>query len=300
MRSAEGATTEGDQPLVLITGARGLVGRALVRTLRALGARVLAASRNPTPVSIPGVTSVHLDVRDRAGVLETVARCDAAVHLAALVGNDACVANPVEAVEINVRGTLHVLEAARASRKPVVHASVPNVDDLGPYAVTKSTAERFAAMYAKEHGVRVHTLRLFNAYGPGQDETSGKLVARNVARGLRGEPLICHGGEQVEDFIHVDDAARVFALAAMEMLTGDAVPAEPSDVGTGVGTSIRDVLALIAELTGNRSEVRVEPPRVGQRCASLVARSPIFTAPQGFVTLRQGIGSLVGATERPS
>lgn len=256
---------------VLVTGATGFIGRSVCRGLLAAGFEVLAGTRGEASDVEPGCRPVCVDVRSGESVLEAVARCHVVVHLAGIVGNRPVDDDIAAAVDVNVGGTLNVLEAARVHGRPVVFASVGNVGDGTPYAITKSTAERFCAMYARELGVRALSLRIFNVYGPGQSALTGKLVPVAVARALAGGDLECHGdGSRVEDFVYVDDVARAVVDCVRELL-GGAPSFGPRDVGTGIGLSVREVLDRVVAVTASSSRVVTTPARVGALSAPLVA-----------------------------
>ncbi len=200
---------------------------------------------------------------------------------------------------MNVRGTLNVLEACRDLGRPMIFGSVANVDDDGPYAITKATAERFCLMHARELGTRVLPLRIYNTYGPGQLETSGKLVASNVARAARGEALICHDGTQTEDFVFVDDVAFGIAEACDRLLHDADFPLAPREIGTGVGTTILQVLETIREVGGGRSAIETRERRAGSRSRRLVAAETPFRPPRGFVSLEDGIRRMFASLAAP-
>lgn len=286
----------------LVVGGSGVLGRPVCEALARRGFSVLATSRTRAWALPARSVPAHLDVRDAEAVRELVLRADVVVHLAAIVGNEACERDPTEAVAVNVRGALHVLEACRDVARPMIFASVSNVGDDRPYPITKATAERFCRMFARETGTRVLPLRIYNAYGVGQHESSGKLIARNVARSSRGEPLVCQDGTQVEDFIFADDVAFAVAEATTRLLEDASFPLEPIEVGTGTATTILEVLELIRRHGGERSTIVVEPRPPGAHARRLVATRTPFAPPEGFVPLEQGIARMFEALregERP-
>jgi UDP-glucose 4-epimerase len=274
-----------------------MLGRSVVGALVARGVPVLAATRGDVAWLPRGCQPIRLDVREPEIVTEAVSRSHVVVHLAAVVGNAACERDLRTAVAVNVDGTLNVLEAVRVHRKPMLFASVANVEDWTPYAITKATAERFCRMFHRDCGTAVLPVRIYNAYGPGQSAESGKLVAVNIRRGLRGEPLVCHGdGEQVEDFVFVDDVGRTLAETAIAMALEPRDRFEPVELGTGEGTSIRQVLERIRVLTGGRSKIAIEPPRVGSAARRLVANGERIGPSSGWVPLDEGVARTVEAT----
>lgn len=169
------------------------------------------------------------DVRDATAVTELAAHVDGIVHLAGLLGTQEMIANPRPAVDTNIGGGINILEAAAQYRIPVVVPGVGNHFMNNTYAITKTTVERFAAMYARERGVAVNVVRMVNAYGPGQSVSAPygpgkvrKIVPAFVCRALTGAPVEVYGdGGQVSDMVWVGDAARTLVSALEHAAAGD-------------------------------------------------------------------------------
>ena len=238
---------------VLVTGATGLVGSALVRLLHAAGAAVVALVRDWIPQSelvrgglLEQVRVVRGDITD-APLLERVMgeyEVNTVFHLAAQTVVSIANRNPVSTLEANIRGTWCVLEAARRSAtvKQIVVASsdkaygiqaqLPYAESTPlegrfPYDVSKSCADLIAQMYARSFGLPVCITRCGNFYGPG-DLNWNRIVPGSLRSAIRGErPVIRSDGSSVRDYIYVDDGAAAYlrtaeCLAADRSLAGEA------------------------------------------------------------------------------
>ncbi|MET1075083.1 MAG: NAD-dependent epimerase/dehydratase family protein [Umezawaea sp.] len=255
---------------VLVTGASGFIGRAVVEHLLATGhePRVLTHAA-PGP---DGVEAVHGDLLDRASVARAAADVDAVVHLAAVGRVRESFEEPLRYYDLNVGGTLNVL-AARPER--LVFASTGTVyapsahplteDDprapATPYAATKVAAEDAVAWAARAGLVGAATLRLFNAAGGGDRDTTRVITrAVEVAAG-RVESLSVFGdGSAVRDFVHVRDVAAAVVLALGRTAVGrhDVV-----NIGA-TAASVQDVVAAVERVTGKPVRLAHAPAHEGE------------------------------------
>lgn len=257
---ADGTTT------VLVTGASGFLGRAVVRELLAGGYAVRTLQR--TPSRTEGATDVLGSITDPDVVARAVAGVDAVVHLAAKVS---LAGDPADFERVNVGGTRTLLDAVQAAGvQRVVHVSSPSVahhgdsivgDDAGPadpalargdYARTKAAAELLAlardGAASGDGALRVVAVRPHLVWGPGDTQ----LVARVVERARAGRlPLLGHGAALI-DSTYVDNAASavVAALAAVDDVHGQAYV-----VTNGEPRPVAELLAGICRAAG------VTPPR---------------------------------------
>ena len=280
---------------ILVTGGAGFVGRAFVEGLEAdpdvcvvvlddLSATgrtdvtdrwyVDTASRwrSDVPVLVVG------DVRDRPTVRAALAGAHAVVHLAAQTGVPGSVDDPVHDFDVNAAGTLNVLEAARhdGTRRVVLASSgavlgthaEPALDTtpprpVSPYGASKLTAESYARAYWSTYGLETAALRFSNAYGPGSPHKTS-VVAEFCRAAVQGRPLTVNGsGDQVRDFIFVDDVVRAIRAA----IESPAAIGEVFQIATGVGTSVAELAHMVAEAAhatrGVRPPVHHGAPRAG-------------------------------------
>jgi UDP-glucose 4-epimerase len=256
---------------ILVTGAAGFIGSNLVDRLLDDDHEVVGIDNlyRGTRANLPdselgagrGFSFVEADVTD-PGFAETVADADveAICHLAAQIDVRVSVQDPIEDARLNVLGTINVLEAARkAGLRKVVFASsggsiygepkrmpvdeTAPVNPLSPYAASKVCGETYLGMYHALYGLETTALALSNVYGPRQDpHGEAGVVAIFGSALLRGRPATIFGdGSAVRDYVFVDDVADAFARAI-----GDLGDGGRFNIGTGVGTSVRELHSAIA------------------------------------------------------
>lgn len=270
--------------LALVTGGAGFIGSHIVDELVANDWRVrvlddFSSGRRANLADVAErVEVVRGDITDAATVDAATAGADVVFHEAAIPSVPRCIDEPLHTDAVNVRGTLHVLEAARkqgvrrvlfasscaiygnAATPPVSEAEAP--DPISPYAVQKLAADQYMKLYTDLHGLETVSLRYFNVYGARQDPRSdyAAVVPRFVTAAIHGEPLRVHGdGQQSRDFVHVLDVARANRLAA------DAAGAAGGrfNVASGRGTKVSELADVVASHRGQELEVIREAPRAG-------------------------------------
>lgn len=198
------------------------------------------------------------DIRDMEMVGRVTAGADIIVHLAANTGVGPSVENPRRDSEMNVGGTLNMLEGARAAGvKCFIFASsgapaglsVPPITEtiaprpVSPYGASKLAGEGYCCAYAVAFGVPTVALRFSNIYGP-RSWRKGSVVATFIRQAMANEPITINGdGTQTRDFIHIDDLTRAILLAA----TTEGLSGELYQVATGRETSVNELLALLQE-----------------------------------------------------
>jgi UDP-glucose 4-epimerase len=281
----------------LVTGGAGFIGSNIAGRLLADGHEVvvldnLLSGYRHNVDSMPGVEFLEADVRDLKAVRRAMAGCEVVFHHAASVGNKRSIDHPLDDGEINVLGTIQVLEAARAAgvRKIVTASSagifgelktMPITEDHpvepdSPYGSTKLCEEKLCLAYAKLYDIEAVCLRYFNVYGPNQRyDAYGNVIPIFVFRLLRGEPLTIFGdGEQTRDFINVGDVVQAnLKAAAVEGVSG------AFNLGSGTRVTINALVAMIAEVAGVQPDVAHGPPRPGDVRHSL---ADISAARAGF------------------
>ena len=271
----------------LVTGGAGFVGSHVVDALLARGDEVHVVDNLSTGSreNLAAGTEFHeLDIRDPA--IETLGaelRPDVVLHLAAQADVGTSVERPVFDAEVNVVGTVHVLEAARAAGARVVFTSSggaiygecdePATEDharlpLSPYAVSKLAGEEYIAGWNRLYGTSHVVLRLANVYGPRQlPALEGGVVAIFLDRLARGETAEIFGdGAHVRDYVHVSDVAAAF-LRVAETGTGT------YNVGTGVATTVLDLYRLCARAAGVDREPNFAAARPGDLRRSVIDAS---------------------------
>lgn len=267
---------------VIVTGGAGFIGSHTVDELLKLPeVRVIvldnfrSGSRSNVP-ECPRVSLVNLDLRKLEDpALSFFDEVSGVIHLAAIVSVEEAYMNPRLTIETNVLGTLNALELARKLDAKFVYASsvavygepqkIP-IDESHPtipvniYGLSKLMGEQLAMRYSEDYGLGVVSLRYFNVYGPRMrgGPYSG-VINKFIEALLRGEPVRIFGdGDQTRDFIYVEDVARANVKALFSHAKGI------FNIGTGVETSVKELLAVISRTLGKEArEVIWEPPRKG-------------------------------------
>ncbi|MFH1177667.1 MAG: NAD-dependent epimerase/dehydratase family protein [Acidobacteriota bacterium] len=259
----------------LITGGAGFIGSHLAETCLAAGHRVTVIDDLSTGsienvahlLASPAFRLVTDTIANPAALESLVAECDAVVHLAAAVGVDLIVRDPVRVIECNVIGTHAVLRAAARHRRKVLLASSSEVygkgvqapfredDDrlLGPtskarwcYSTSKAAGEYLALAYHRQQGLPVVVMRFFNTIGPRQSGRYGMVVPRFITQALSDEPLTVYGdGRQSRCFCDVLDVVRaILALASCPAAVGQVFNVGATEEVTILELA-RRVLALV-------------------------------------------------------
>lgn len=274
---------------VLVTGGGGFIGSYVCWRLAKLG-------HEPTPFDHHARKPDTFlgDVRDFTAISEAVAVHDGVIHLAGVLGTAETIAEPIPAVETNIVGSLNVFRACARYQRPCVYIAVGNHWMNNSYSITKTTAERFALMFNKEHGTRIAVVRALNAYGPGQKSTPVRKIMPNfILPALAGEAITIYGdGSQVMDMIHVRDVADILCRA---LLLDHGVYDRVFEAGTGRPTTVNEIAQLVIKTVGRGSVTHV-PMRAGEQANSVVVGDPSTLRPLGdfdFAPLEDGIRETV-------
>lgn len=268
---------------VLVTGGGGFIGSHVVERLGELGARarVLDDFSTGHRHNLDGLEAevVEGSILDAEALAAAMRGVDAVVHLAAMVSVPQSVAEPERCHEMNVVGTVRVLEAARdAGAGRLVFASssavygespaLPSresdpVDCVSPYAASKAAGEAFVTAYGRCYDLATASLRFFNVFGPRQDPKSPYAAAiaafASAVRESR-EPVVFGDGSQTRDFVPVMDVARAILLAAARE---EPPRGEIHNIGTGHRLSLLEVIQMLAAAAGRTVSPRFDAPRAG-------------------------------------
>ena len=293
----------------LITGAAGFLGSTLANRLAREGHQVRGLddlSAGDSQVLSPDVLFTRGDVNDRPKLWTLLQDVDCVYHLAARVLVPESVLYPREYNAVNVGGSVSLMEAMRdvgirrvvfissgavygdQGEQPLKESAIP--DPRSPYAVSKLAAEYYVRTIGDQWGIETVSLRVFNAYGPGQHLPASHppVIPNFLRQAVRSGTLVVHSqGTQTRDYVYVDDVVRCMVAAA----TTSKINRLTINVGSGTETSIRNLVRMVLELTGSKAEVVYNPrtdPGVSRMCADLtVAREKLGYQPR--VSLVDGL-----------
>jgi CDP-paratose 2-epimerase len=318
-----------DSRPVLITGGAGFIGTNLADRLASVGRPVLIydnLSRPGVAENAAWLVARHgelvevqvADVLDAAALASAVERAGAVFHFAAQVAVTTSITDPVHDFEVNARGTLNLLEAARSrgTGGPIVYTSTNKVygglHDLplarngtrylvdgsacsrgisedrslelhSPYGCSKGAAEQYMLDYARTFGLATIVFRMSCIYGPHQFGTEDQgWVAHFLIRALAGEPITLYGdGLQVRDTLFIDDLVDAFLLAAQH---SNELAGRVFNIGGGAEhtVSLLELVELIGSIQGTRPRLEFRDWRLGDQ-RYYVSDTSRFEAATGWV-----------------
>lgn len=319
----------------LVTGGAGFIGSHIMDSLVGQGHEVVVLDNFSTGKSenllVAPPQLVDGDVRDAETCLKAAEGCDGIFHEAALVSVPDSVNRPRDNHDINITGTLNVLEAARQKGvRRVVFASsaavygdnpeLPKREDMlpepkSPYAMAKLAGEHYLKLYAECYGLETVALRYFNVFGPRQDPSSmySGVISIFSERIKKGLPITIYGdGSQTRDFVNVKDIVQANLLAMESPVVGSKtlkvectshIP-HPTfhilNTATGTSHSLLDLISILGELCGVEPKVTFAPSRSGDIRHSLadISKAWKILGYEPTVELNNGLEDLLHSSER--
>ena len=270
----------------LITGGMGMIGSSIAHLLVRLGAEVTIIDACLRPFganefNLRGIRSkvkvFKLDIRDQNALRPIIQGCDILFNLAGQVSHNDSLKDPYLDIAINYQGHLNVLETVvrvnprikilfsgsrlqfgKIEKNPVAegHPQRP----LTPYALNKSAAENMYLFYHRLHGLPVVIFRIANPYGPRGQIRHNKYCIVNwfIRQAMDGEAITIYGdGNQVRDYIYIDDLAEAFVRAAAD----DACNGQLFNVGSGRGVSFKKMAETVIRIVKSGKLVHVPWPK---------------------------------------
>lgn len=297
---------------ILITGGCGFIGSNIARVLvqnndiKIIDNLVSGSLENIADIK-HRVNYVNKDLRK--DILTEFKDIDLVFHVAANVFINISIEDPIYDANVNILGTLNVLEACRKfDIKKLVFSSSSSVygnpqsqpisethvlNPKTPYAIGKRTCEMYCEIYYELYGLKTVSLRYFNVYGPYQrfDNPYSGVIAVFVNNALTHKPLIIYGdGKQTRDFVNVKDVVNANITAA----SINKLNCEKINIGTGNRISITQLAKSISELVGN-TELIYKPARVGDIYESVadITRAKTILNYTPTVKLKDGLNELI-------
>ena len=313
----------------LVIGGAGFIGSHLVERLLREGHSVrvfdnlTTGKRENLAAAGKDVELVVADVRHPERLQQEMRGCEVVFHQAAIVSVPYSVEHPHETLDVNLRGTLNVLDAARnAGVRRVVMASSAAIygedpelpkretmvpSPISPYGLEKLGSEHYLAIWAKLFGIETVGLRYFNVFGPRQDPSSpySGVISIFVDRILKGEnPTIFGDGLHSRDFVFVADVVEANLLAgtraARPPKAGDKASSRVYNIGGGKRTTLNELAAALGKICGREVKPKHAEPRAGDIRDSLAdisrAREELGFEPR--VAVEEGLRRLVESLKR--
>jgi len=268
----------------LVTGGAGFIGSNIVEELVRRKQEIVViddlstGKRENIEPFLDMITFIEGDIRDRELVRKALDGVDYVLHQAALASVPRSIENPILVNEVNVSGTLTLLEESRrAGVKRFVYAAsssaygdteiLPKREDmnpspLSPYAISKLTGEYYCSVYYKVYGLETISLRYFNVFGPRQDPNSqyAAVIPIFITKLLMGEsPTIFGDGEQSRDFTYVSNVVNANLLAA----TSDNAKGQVVNIACGERYTLNELLDILKRVIGEDIKAIYTDPRPG-------------------------------------
>jgi nucleoside-diphosphate-sugar epimerase len=273
-------------PLYLVTGGAGFIGSNIVEALVSRGEKVRVldnfstGKRENLSLLMDKIELVEGDIRSYHLVRQAVEGVDHVLHQAALPSVPRSVKDPITTSEVNVSGTLNILEAARDEGvERVVYASsssiygdletLPKTEDmlpkpLSPYAVSKLAGEKYCQVFTQIYGLKTISLRYFNVFGPKQDPTSqyAAVIPKFISAIRDGKnPVVFGDGEQSRDFTYVENVVHANLLACGERSAE--FSGEVFNIACGKRITINQMIEFINHSLGKHVKPSYAKPRTG-------------------------------------
>ena len=268
----------------LVTGGAGFIGSNIVEALLAKGFKVTvldnlsSGKRENLKNFEKDIELIEGDVRSYHIVQDSVKNVDIVLHQAALPSVPRSIKDPITSNEVNVNGTLNILESSvEAKVKRVIYASSSSVygdnpqlpkhesmipNPLSPYAVSKLSGEKYCSVFSRIYGIKTISLRYFNVFGPRQDPSSqySAVIPRFIKSISKNEqPVIYGDGEQSRDFTYVSNVVEANILAA----TTDCESGLAMNCAASGQITLNELVKSINRILGKDIKPLYEKPRAG-------------------------------------
>ena len=245
---------------ILITGGTGFIGKNLVERTLAEGHEVNVLDREIKKIHNNEIRVIQGDIRKKKDIEKAIKDIEVVYHLAAKTNVIESFKDPISHNDINIGGTLNILNASINKKIKIVYPSTAAIygnprtnpidethpiNPLSPYGISKLTGELYCDMYRKKFGIDCEIFRLFNVYGIKTEKDGKDVITKFITKVNKKEaPVIYGDGNQTRDFIHVNDVIDVF-IKSMNIETGNIY-----NLGSGKSTSLNDLANILMNERG--------------------------------------------------
>lgn len=266
---------------IFVSGGRGFIASYVIEELQKLGHKIITNVRAQDIVDeqlyADNITRYVVDMRDKAGIYSIIQKVDGVIHLAGLLGTAENMRQAELMNEVNIGGALNVLNACDQFDVPASFIGVGNHLENNPYSISKTTAERYALMYAKYFNTRVNVTRTWDAVGPRQKWGKiNKILPTFINKALRNEDILVYGGKDkcaTIDLIYVGDIAKILVKSLEEATRGN--KGNIFEAGSGIPIRVWDIAELVIDACDSKSRIVEVPMRPGEsEGAYVVANKP--------------------------
>lgn len=299
---------------ILITGGTGFLGTHLTNFLIKHGHSItildnFSNSDSKTSLTSNKIKIIEGDICDSSKLSKSMKNIELVIHLAAQISVDDSIKNPENTMMINVQGTQNLLESCvennisnfiAASSAAVFGnpSTLPLTEDspknpISPYGTSKLMMEEKILEFSKENNLNSTILRFFNLYGIGQSPQYAGVITKFLKNIHENKPLEIFGnGNQIRDFIHIDDAVNCINLTIKKMAgkTGRIF-----NVGSGKSTSVLELANLLLTLSGKNLPICFSPPIDGDieysQTSIELAKKELGFEPK--ISLQEGLSKLL-------
>lgn len=299
---------------IMVTGGAGFIGSAVIAEMQAQGVEIAVVDDlsfgNRKFIDVPDSHFYEIDILDQAAVEAAFLAFspDWVIHLAAVHFIPWCNERPYKAADINIRGTMHVLDAAKkipglqglffastAAVYPIADIAVPETHPTGPldiYGLSKLTGERLCHEFQLTSGIPTVVCRFFNAFGP--NETNPHLIPEIAEQINAGARTLRLGNQKPKrDFIHTSDMARAVAALLQRFETGFDI----FNLGRGIEYSVLEIAQAFGDALDEAVQVEVDPAKVRKtdrlHLLADISKLKAFSGWAPRVSIEEGIGTLI-------
>lgn len=286
---------------ILLTGSSGFIGRSLRRFLEKKGVEIISYDLGDSPPN---------NIKDFPNLKEKTEGVDGILHLAALSQPKTTYQDPLSCININIGGTINVLESARVNLKkdgrpwvifsssrevfgqvknlPVTEETPRNPNNI--YGISKAAGEDLCRIFSKDYGLKTRVLRFTSVYS-GKDDNLERLVPKFIIRAAKNEPLVINGtGQEIFDLTHIDDVTEGIWFCLKEVQKSQKLY-DDFILSVGKPVLLKDLAEIIVEETKSQSEIKYSesPSYSTNRCYADCRKAKEILGFEPKITIREGI-----------